>query len=251
MRRRSADWGDLLLRTLPRRTPLHRMWAGTKVVVLLVITVTCLALPGWGAVAALTVVLVASAAAARIPPSVVPVPPLWFWLLLAVGAAVSLLGAGLGLYVQALAISFGVLGLGLMLGWTTPVDEIPPALAVIGRPLSRLGLPVDTWAAAVGISLRTLPLLLDEIRIIAAVQRVRRPPSDRGIRAARRALRDWADLGVTLLAVSVRRAAEIGTATAARGGRPVLARVPVRLGAPDAAALTAVILVCGLAALLP
>lgn len=251
MRRRSAEWGGLLLRTLPRRTPLHRMWAGTKVLVLLIITVTCLALPGWGAVAALTVVLVTAAAVARVPRSVVPVPPFWFWLLLAIGAAVSLLGAGLGLYLQALAISFGVLGLGLVLGWTTPLDEIPPALAVIGRPLVRLGLPIDTWAAAVGISLRTLPLLLDEIRIIAAVQRVRRPQSDRGMRVARRAVQDLVDLGVTLLAVSVRRSAEIGTATAARGGRPLLARVPVRLGAPDVAAITATILVGGLAALLP
>ncbi|HEV7622491.1 MAG TPA: energy-coupling factor transporter transmembrane protein EcfT [Amnibacterium sp.] len=251
MTRPQPSWSAVLLRTLPRATPLHRMWAGTKLVVLLAITVTCLALPGWGAVAALIGVVAVAGATARVPMSVVPRPPIWFWLLLAVGAAVALLGAGLALYVQALVISFGVLGLGLLLGWTTPLDEIPPALASLGRPLVRVGLPVETWAAAVGISLRTLPLLVEEIRVITAVQRARRPPSAPRIQALRRAARDGVDLCVTLLAVTVRRAAEIGTATAARGGTPLVARRAVHLVGADLAAFGAAALTVAAAALYP
>jgi energy-coupling factor transporter transmembrane protein EcfT len=83
------------------------------------------------------------------------------------------------------------------------------------------------------------------------VQRARRPPSAPRIQALRRAVRDGVDLCVTLLAVTVRRAAEIGTATAARGGTPLVARRAVHLVGADLAAFGAAALTVAAAALYP
>ncbi len=62
---------------------------------------------------------------------------------------------------------------GALIGWTTPLGEVAPALSRLGRPLRWLRLPVDEWVIAIALAIRCLPLLIDEIRILGAARRLR------------------------------------------------------------------------------
>lgn len=235
----------MLLRTLPQQSPVHRLWAGTKMICLGVLVLSALAFAGWvaGIVCALLAVLMA--AFARVPRSAVPRVPPWVVLLLLVTAAFSLVGSGLALYIQTLLISIGLLAVSLIIGWTTPLTEIAPAIVVLTRPLRMLRLPVNEWAVIAALCIRTLPLLLDEFRILLAARRLRRSFG----------IAQLPDLLTAVLAVSLRRAAEVGSAMTVRGGVPVLPYVRPALGRGDvcAFAVTAVgaALMCAGSLLLP
>ena len=60
-----------------------------------------------------------------------------------------------------------------LVGWTTQLGAVAPALARLARPLRVLRLPVDEWIVAIALALRCLPLLIDEMRTLAAARRLR------------------------------------------------------------------------------
>ncbi len=60
-----------------------------------------------------------------------------------------------------------------MVSWTTEVADVAPAVAVLGRPLRALRIPVDEWAVAIALAMRACPMLLDEFRILYAARRLR------------------------------------------------------------------------------
>jgi energy-coupling factor transporter transmembrane protein EcfT len=127
-----------------------------------------------------------------------------------------------------------------LVSWTTPLAEVAPALARLGTPLRWLRVPVDEWATTVALSIRCLPLLLDEIRTLAAARRLRQHDDPHRRRRWRRLTREPQDLLVTALVVSLRRAHDLADAIEARGGFGLVSDSPSRPGPGDAIALVIV-----------
>jgi energy-coupling factor transport system permease protein len=238
---RRSGIGSVLLRLLPWRSAVHELWAGTKLICLTVLILVALVFPGWPAAAILTCIVLATAVAARVPLSAVPrIHPI-VTITLLIGAVASFFGNGLAYYLQSLLISATLLALGILVGWTTALREVAPALVSLGAPLRRLGLPVNEWAVACALCMRTVPLLFDEFRILMAARRLRPPLEPRG--AGRLGLlhdraEELIDLLSAVLAVSIRRASELGTAMRLRGGVPELKPGPLQLRPGDVMTFT-------------
>jgi energy-coupling factor transport system permease protein len=134
--------------------------------------------------------------------------------------------------------------------WTTNVAEVPPAIAILGRPLRRCRVPVDEWAVALGLALRALPILLDEFRVLYAARRLR--PKGRPAVWWRRP-GQWAaeavDVFAAALTVALRRADEMGDAITARGGTGQISAATTRLTRRDLVALGIVVATCAVAVL--
>ncbi len=210
--------GRLVLRALPGRSPLHRVDAAVKLLVLAAATIVSLLLPGWPAVGVLAALLAAGAVAARLPATVLPRVSWWVVAVLAAGAVAAAAGHGLVLYAQSLLLTALFLALSLLVVWTTRVEELPAAFTRLARPLRVVRAPVDEWAHAVTFTVRTLPLLSDELRVLVAGRRLRGQPATR--RRARPAARgrEALDLVVAVVASAARRASDLGRAATQRGG---------------------------------
>ncbi len=138
-----------------------------------------------------------------------------------------------------------------LVGWTTPLGEIAPAVSRLLAPLRLVRVPVDEWAVAVALCVRSLPLLVDELRTLVAARRLRPAPPRPGRSTLQRWLDEPVDLMVAALAVSMRRAGELAEAITARGGTGLIAARTRRPRAIDALALLVVGAVCAGATMLP
>jgi energy-coupling factor transporter transmembrane protein EcfT len=227
----------VLLRLLPGTSPLHRLWAGTKLLVVALLAVLVSVQPNWTTLLAVALVISIGLLVARVPLGAFPRLPRWFWVLFASGGLLTLRSgtppvervAGVdlslgGLEAWALFAALGIVLIvaALLVAWTTPLGEVAPALARLGTPLRWLRLPVDEWVIAVGLAIRCLPLLLDEIRTLVAVRRLRRrqgrPPRVPLRRAVANGAREGHDLLTTAIVVALRRAQDLAEAIEARGG---------------------------------
>jgi energy-coupling factor transport system permease protein len=236
---RRAGVTAVLLRRLPHDSAMHRLWAGTKFIALALLTVATLLNPSWAQLLAITVVVGLAVIVARVPRSAVPRLPIWFWLITLAGLGFAALGHGTAHYLQLICLSALFMILSAVLAWTTALDEIAPALRTLGAPLRRVGVPIDEWAITTALCVRSLPLLLDECRTLLAARRLRRQqPLRPGV-----ALTSLLDLLTAAMAVTIRRAADMGDAITVRGGTRLAAR-PVRLSWRDAVALGVVVAAC-------
>jgi len=170
--------------------------------------------------------------AARLPRGISPRLPWWLGGVLVIGALLALVAGGAPeLHVGSLRVGVGgldnfgrftvlgidVLAAAALLGWTTPLADLSPALGRLLGPLRRLRIPVDELVGAIALSIRCLPLLLEEARVLRAARRARRPAEARSLKE----LSDEAVEGVFgALANAIRRAREIAEAIEARGGVP-------------------------------
>jgi energy-coupling factor transport system ATP-binding protein len=253
----------VLLRPVPGRSPIHELWAGTKLIVVFGISVLLTFYPGWAAIGLLAAMVLVGVWVARIPRGVLPSVPRWLWILLAIVGITAVSAGGspviqvgtvsLGLgglldFLRLTALSIVLLGLGAMVSWTTNVAEIAPALATLGRRLRPLRVPVDDWSVALALALRTFPMLIDEFRVLRAARRLRpkeKPPTGRA------RLRRWAaeviDLIVAVVTVTLRRADEMGDAITARGGTGQISAAESRPKLADWVALSIVSAVCAAA----
>lgn len=245
----------VLLRPVPGDSVVHRLWAGTKLIIVFGISVLLTFYPGWVPIGAVALLVFTAAGIARIPRGALPTVPRWLWVLLVVGGATAAMAGGdpVGLggllnFLRITALSIVLLGLGAMVSWTTNVAEIAPAVATLFRPLSLLRIPVDDWAVALALALRAFPMLIDEFRVLYAARRLR-PKLRSGSRRERR--RRWAREAIDLLAaaitVTLRRADEMGDAITARGGVGQISASPAKPRLRDVLALTVVAVVCGAA----
>jgi energy-coupling factor transport system permease protein len=251
-RRRSRQPGTLyVLRLVPGTSQMHRLWAGTKVLCVVAIVLTLTLVPSWPCIALFASLDLVAARFAKVPRTVVPRLPAWFWVTLLIGALLALaagrpptlvLGSfhvGLGSLLTFLrAVAFGVvlLASSAVVAWTTPLGDLAPALSRMGAPLRKLRVPVDELAATVALCVRCLPLLADEMRTLLAARRLRHPRYGRSVtedsvggdgavrhatkfrQTMQRVVAEPADLLGASLAVSMRRAGELGEAITARGG---------------------------------
>jgi energy-coupling factor transport system permease protein len=236
---------------IPGTTPVHRLWAGTKLLAVLCFGVGlgfAGRLWGFGAVAAL---LLLAVVAGRISPAL-----LWrgmrpLLLVLLIGALVLLFtlsgkpllhigpavltDTGLDNAVRFPGMLFLLALAAQVVNRTTAPAESAAALGVLLSPLRRLGLPVDEFLTMVAISLRFLPILAEEITRLRQAQATRGLSAGQGsVENRGRAMEGWI---VALVNANIRRADELGDAMAARGyGDPESREFPVftpHLGALD------------------
>jgi energy-coupling factor transport system permease protein len=255
-----------LLRQIKVDSPVHRLWAGTKLVAVGALSVTLSYFPSWGSIGLITALLLATAALARIPGGAWPRPPRWFWITVAVSAGLASLSGhspyltvggvvlgfgGLDSYCRFVAVGVSLLLGAALVGWTTPLGEIAPAVARLLAPLRLVRVTVDEGAVAVALCVRSLPLLVDEMRTLVAARRLRPAPPRPGRSTWQRWLDEPVDLLVTALAVSMRRAGELAEAITARGGTGLIAARTGRFRKADAVALVVVGAVCAGATLIP
>jgi energy-coupling factor transport system permease protein len=244
----------VLLRPVPGGSAVHELWAGTKLLVVFGISVLLTFYPGWVTIGLLAALVLAAARIAHIPRGALPSVPRWLWILVAIGGITAALAGGspviefgtvsIGLggllnFLRVTALSIVLLGLGAMVSWTTNIADIAPALAALGRPLRALRIPVDEWAVALALALRAFPMLIDEFRVLYAARRLRPKEMPRGRRARRkqRAL-ELVDLIATAIAVTLRRADEMGDAITARGGTGQISAAPSQPKLADWVALS-------------
>jgi energy-coupling factor transport system permease protein len=235
----------MVLREVPGDSVVHRLWAGTKLIAAGALSVLLMALPTWPTLGLVAGFLIVTGAVAGVPPSALPRPPRWVWALIALGGALNAVvgTAALVNYIQTVVLASLLFVGALVISWTTPMSDVAPAIATLARPLRRLGVPVDEWAVALALCLRSLPMLLEEMRVLRAARRLR--PHNLAQYRDRRE-HPLVDIITATMAVSLRRAGELGEAITARGGTGQLAAHPTAPRRADAVALTTVALVCGL-----
>lgn len=240
--RRSARRG-LLLVPVPGSSPIHDLWAGTKLLVVFGFSVLLWFYPGWVTIALGWVLVLTAVRIARIPRGALPSRPRRVWMFFAVAfvftalaggspvIAVGDLSIGLGgalRFLQAIALVFVLFGLAALVSWTTNVAEVVPALTILARPFRLLRLPVDEWAVALALGLRAFPMLIEEFQVLYAAYRLRSKQIQPARKARRQQARDLIDLVAAALAMTLRRADEIGDAITARGGIGQLSVAPAR-----------------------
>ncbi|WP_040788547.1 energy-coupling factor transporter transmembrane component T family protein [Nocardia paucivorans] len=231
----------VLLRQVPGNSPVHRLWAGTKMLGAFLISILLMLLPTWPVLGIMAGFLILIGALARLPLGALPRLPWGFWALIVLGGVLNIVvsdGAILR-YVQVVVFTLILLTASMLIAWTTPMGEIAPALATLGAPLRKLRVPVDELAVVVALTLRGLPLLLEEIRVLRAARRLRPKPD-----LLHRTTDPLIDILTAAMAVSTRRAGELGEAITARGGTGQLTANPTAPGWRDAVALGVVALVC-------
>jgi len=254
--RRSHEF--VVLRLLPHDSPVHRLWAGTKLLIVLGIGIMLSFRPTWPALGVAAAIVAVGVVAARVPAGAVPRLPRWIWVLALADALLTLRsGAHPVVHVGSVDLSLGglsdwallvglalvILGAALLVGWTTPLGDVAPALARLTAPLRALRLPVDEWVLAVGLAIRSLPLLVEEIRTLFAVSRLRRPATREHVRWRQRVgmvVRDVEGLLSTAVVVALRRARDLADAIEARGGLAVPTTTSAPPGTTDAVVLVTV-----------
>jgi energy-coupling factor transporter transmembrane protein EcfT len=233
------------LRLVPGDSIVHGLWAGTKLISLAALAIALSLQPGWPSVAVAAATVALGLGVAHIPRTAIPHLPRWFFLAVAIGALLTLsaggppnlhagsvsLGLGaLGEWARATSFAVVLLAAAALVSWTTALAEVGPAVRRLLGPLRWTRLPVDEWATSVALGIRCLPLLMDEVRTLAAVRRLRAARlraarreagstsrrSDR--RAWRRRLAEPQHLLTACLVVAVRRGNELAGAIEARGG---------------------------------
>jgi len=228
-----------LFRLVPRDSFVHRLWAGTKLLCLAMLSLTATLHPTWTTLVLVGFVIATGIALAQIPLRAAPRLPRWFFIGIALGGVLSVWStAPPTVRVQGIMLSLGgledwarflVLAVLLvtgaaLIGWTTPAGEFAPALGRLFRPARHLRLPVDDWLVAIALGIRCFPILVDEMQTLLAVRRLRRHgPGRVGDRRSLRftlgeSAREVVDLLTAALVASLRRARDMSEAIEARGG---------------------------------
>jgi len=252
------------LRLVPGNTPVHRLWAGTKLLIAAELALIVSISPTWPMVGVTAGIVALELLVARIPLGAFPRLPNWFFGLMGLSAVLSLWSsvppvvhvAGIGLSMGALnewalfmALAVVLVVSGALVGWTTPLGEVAPALDRLLRPLRWLRMPVDEWVIAIGLAIRCLPLLIDEIRVLGAARRLRAHDDEPGRDHPRALMRDVLiethDLMSTAIVASIRRARDLADAIVARGGLGAGGNLPgARFTVTDALVLFATTALC-------
>jgi energy-coupling factor transporter transmembrane protein EcfT len=252
------------LRLVPRDSVVHHVWAGTKLLVAATLALVVSISPTWAMIGVAAGIVVTGLLCARVPLGAFPRLPHWFYLALLIGGALNLLsGVEPVVHVGGISLSLGgveewarftalavvLVTSGALVGWTTPLGDVAPALRTLLRPLRWLHLPVDEWVMAIALAIRCLPMLIDEIRLLGAARRLRAHDAN-GLRdqnnvTIRQLLVETHDLLATAIVTSIRRARDLADAMMARGGLGGAVSATRRgPGVLDFAVLLAVLAVC-------
>jgi energy-coupling factor transporter transmembrane protein EcfT len=233
---RNLRLGEIhVLRYVPGSSALHRMWAGTKLVTLGMLSIGLLVWPSWRSVGIMGALVLVGFLSSRLPRGISPRLPWWLGGVIVLGIVLALVAGGkpevhlgslkVGLggldnFARFSMVGIDVLAGAALLAWTTPLADLSPALGRLLGPFRRVNVPVDEIVGAIALSIRCLPLLLEEVRVLRAARRARRPVSPRSFKE----LGDEAvEMVFGALANAIRRARELAEAIEARGGVPTVA----------------------------
>lgn len=241
--------GPALGAYLPGETPVHRLDARVKILLLVMTAAATFAASSGRGLALAALALVGALLASRTPPTLVlrGLRPAAVVLVVSVLAnALTLVGqpafSATGLMRGALAVTRVAItvGLALVLSATTLPPALAEAIAWLMGPLRHLGVPVTDVSMAISVALRFVPLTAEELERIRCAQRSRGARVDEG--GVVRRLRGWGQVLVPLLVALFRRADELARAMCDRcyTGSQTSLLEPLR--ARDAA-----LLACGLA----
>ena len=224
-----------VVRFVPGTSPLHRMWAGTKLVALGALSIALLLWPSWRSIGIVGMLVLIAFLAARLPRGISPRLPWWLGGIVLAGAVIALVSGGKPeVHLGSLKLGLGGLG-NFARFFMVGVDVLAARPCSVGRrpwPTCRplwagcsarcviFGCPWTSSSGAIALSIRCLPLLLEEARVLRAARRARRPPTPRSFK-------ELGDESVEVvfgaLANAIRRAREIAEAIEARGGVPTVA----------------------------
>jgi energy-coupling factor transport system permease protein len=239
VRARRRETELTFLRLVPGDSPVHRLWAGTKLVIAAELALASSIAPTWLTLGVLSALVLIGLLVARIPLGAFPRLPRGLYGLILAGLLINAMSTtapvvhagpipvSLGALSEAtrfLALAIVLITSAALVGWTTPLGSVAPALSRLATPLRKVRLPVDEWIVAIGLALRCLPLLVDEMRTLAAARRLRHRDVEQGRREvvggrkARRSVIEIHDLVSTAIIVSLRRARDLADAITARGG---------------------------------
>ncbi len=247
-----------MMRVLPEPGPLHSLWAGSKLIGVAMVGVAASFNTSWPSVAVVVALATAGALAIRLPFSVLP--PLPKWVMAGLGATGLVeLAAGGAPHIHAFGVTIGIgavliwarlvvlslalLALSFFVGLSTPLGEVAPALSALLRPLGFLRLPIAEMVTTVSLSLRSLPLLVADLRMALAARKLHRQKGTR-----RSLITEASELLVTALVAASRRAREMGDALEARGGMPQSPPIPSSPRKKDAVFLASLAILCVLVA---
>lgn len=256
-----------LLREVKVDSPIHRLSTETKFVSVAGLSVTISFFPTWGTIGLIIGLLVLATVVAHVPKGALPRPPIWFGAVIIIsGGFASVAGGSPYLSVGGLRLGLGaadgfckfvLVGMTLVfaamvIGWTTSLGEVAPAMRRLFGPLRWIKVPVEEWAVAVALCIRSFPLMLTEMRALIAARRLR-PLPDPGEdeTVVDTVVREIVDIIVAVLAVAVRRSGELADAITARGGTGLIAAGDRRLRISDLIALIVVGAVCFAASQMP
>ena len=142
---------------------------------------------------------------------------------------------GLALQTRFTLVTFGLLFLSLLLGWTTSPADLPGAARFLLRPFRVLRIPVDEIVAGLALAIRVMPLLMDELTMTLTLWRSRReaskasrvpaatPATSAGDSDGQRpdsfeqVVNDAVNVAAVATTSAVRRATEAGVAMRAKG----------------------------------
>lgn len=250
----------MLMRPIPGPSPIHDLWAGTKLLAVLAISILLTIAPSWPVIGLVGLLVLLTAALAGISHTCIPSVPRGVWLLIGVGSALTIANGGapeitlgpavVGVggvldFLRITALGVALIGLGAVTSWTTQVADIAPAVALLLRPLRALRVPVDDWAVTAALAFRMFPMLAEEFRLLGAARRLQPPQPEKPSRRA-----EAVDLCTAAMVLALRRATEMGDAITARGGTGRIAAQPALPGWRDAVAAVAVIGLTAVALLL-
>jgi energy-coupling factor transport system permease protein len=249
-----------LFRYVPGETLVHRMWAGTKIACILVLSLTLTVRPTFAAEAVFAGLVATFVLDARLQRSVVPRVPRWLMIGIGFGFVLAVFAGGppnvgvgpfvLGLrglidWTRFTLLALLLASMGALLGWTTELADVAEAVRRLAAPARLFRLPVDELVLATGVAVRCLPLIGDDYRTLRAAWIVRAPA---GKKSLRQRLVEVRDLLVAAVVSALRHAREMAEAMDARGGPRAAPRGSVRLGRADAIGL--VVTLSGAAAML-
>ena len=236
-KRARRDTELTFLRLVPRDSVVHHLWPGTKILVAAALALMVSLSPTWAMIGIAAGVVALGLLFGRIPPGAFPRLPRWFYYALLIGAGLNLWSGvhpivqvgpldlslgGLEEWTRFTALAIVLVISGAVIGWTTSLGDVAPALRTLFTPLRWLRFPVDEWVIAIALAIRCLPLLIDEIRTLSAARRLRvHEPGgvrDKPDKTVRELIMETHDLLATAIVTSIRRARDLAEAMIARGG---------------------------------
>ncbi len=234
-----------IFRDVPVDSPVRRLRAEAKLLSMVALSMALVFEPTWWMIGLAAVLGVLLFKVAKLPAAILPRPPMMLvWGLLggAIGASLSggepfVLGLGLGGlldYVRLIVLGLVLLFWAGMLAWTTGLAELGAGLRRLIHPLRRLGLPTDELGTVLAITVRALPLVAEEVRVVTDVTMTRpTPPADSSKRGFAVLLHGFSlaiDAAVAVVVGTNRRSRDLARSMVSRGSTsaPQPAPMPVR-----------------------
>ena len=250
-----------IFRYIDRSSFVHDIWAGTKIVILTLVSIAVTSFVNWPTLCVMTGFVLIVFIFAKVPIRAIPVPPAWIVVLVLISGIVTGIEAGGKPYVhfgrvvvklggvetffEFALFSLDIIFLLMIVGWTSKLGEVSSSLARILKPLKKVGLPIDEVVATLSLSIRAVPLVIDEIKTISLVEKQRRKhrPAFEDAKRVKDVFNEGIDMIIVAITSCLRRATEIGEAIEARGGYSDVVGLSKKLSRKDVFALFFTLLV--------